>query len=51
LTFTDGETMWGTIGEGNEEGPGFFFFPVDDEDNNIRIFVIRSSLKELRLDP
>jgi hypothetical protein len=51
LTFTDGETMWGTIGEGKEGGAGFFFFPVDDEDNNIRIFVIRSSLKELRLDP
>jgi hypothetical protein len=51
LTFTDGETMWGTIGEGNEGGAGFYFFPVDEEDNNIRIFVIRSSLEQLRLDP
>ena len=49
LTFNDGEEIWGTLGEGyDEKGPGFFFFPVDDEDNNIRIFVIRSSLKELK---
>lgn len=51
LTFLDGETMWGTIGEGEERSPGFFFFPVDEEDNNIRIFVIRSSLKDTRLVP
>ncbi len=49
LTFEDGETMWGTIPDSSEEGRGFFFFPVDDEDNNIRIFVVRSSLKEMQL--
>jgi len=49
LTFEDGEEIWGTLGEGyDEKGPGFYFFPIDDEDNNIRIFVIRSSLKELK---
>ena len=49
LTFNDGEEIWGTLGEGYDgKGPGFFFFPVDEEDNNIRIFVIRSSLKELK---
>lgn len=51
LTFTDGETLWGSVGEDRDAGSGFFFFPVDEEDNNIRIFVIRSSLKELRLVP
>ena len=51
LTFTDGETIWGTLGEREEGSAGFFFFPVDEEDNNIRIFVIRSSLKETRLVP
>lgn len=49
LTFTDGETMWGTLGDGDEKAAGFFFFPVDEQDNNIRIFVMRSSLKEMRL--
>ena len=49
LTFTDGETMWGTLGDGDEKAAGFFLFPVDEQDNNIRIFVMRSSLKEMRL--
>ena len=49
LTFLDGEEVWGTLGEGADaDGQGFFFFPVDPEDNNVRIFVIRSSLKEMR---
>jgi len=51
LTFTDGETMWGTLADSEEKAAGFFFFPVDEEDNNIRIFVMRSSLKEMRLVP
>ncbi len=45
--FEDGEEMWGTIGEQQNE-TGFEFFPVDRDDNNIRVFVIRSALKELR---
>ena len=49
LTFNDGEEIWGTLGEGADaDGPGFFFFPVDENDNNIRIFVIRSSLKQMK---
>ncbi len=49
LTFEDGEEMWGTLGEGaDEDSQGFYFFPVDPEDNNVRVFVIRSSLKEMR---
>ena len=34
----------------DEEAPGFFLIPADREDNNIRIFVVRSALKELRLE-
>jgi len=49
LTFKDGEEIWGTLGEGAEgEGAGFVFYPADHEDNNIRIFVVRSSLKEVK---
>ena len=48
--FKDGEEIWGVLGIGAEEdGPGFFFFPVDEDDNNNRIFIIRSALEELRL--
>ena len=49
LSFQDGEEIWGILGEGADEaGPGFFFFPADRRDNNIRIFVIRTAMKELR---
>jgi len=48
--FKDGEEIWGVLGEGaSDERAGFFFFPVDDEDNNTRIYIIRSALEELRL--
>jgi len=47
--FEDGEEIWGILGEGaDQEGAGFFFYPADGDDNNLRIFVVRSALKELR---
>lgn len=49
LTFLDGEQMWGTIAEGDESKPGFYFYPVDELDNNIRLYVPRSSLKDLQV--
>jgi len=51
LTFFDDERLWGTIPDYDEERSGFFFYPVDEEDNNIRIYVVRSSLKNLELVP
>ncbi len=49
ITFKDGEEIWGYLGEGaDEEAAGFFFFPADEADNNIRIFVIRSALEGMR---
>lgn len=51
LTFQDGETMWGTVDPGEETPQGFFFYPVDEQDNNDRIFVVRESLKEIRWVP
>ncbi len=49
LEFTDGERMWG-FAQGIETGnPGFFFFPTDPDNNNLRIFVVRSALKDLVL--
>ena len=48
--FQDGEEIWGILGEGaDEENVGFFFYPADERDNNLRIFIVRSALKELRL--
>ena len=51
LTFADGETMWGTVTEDDPSVPGFFFVPSDERDNNMKIFVVRKSLKELRWAP
>ncbi len=49
LTFRDGEKLWGLFGEQQQGEHGFFFYPVDEDDNNIRIFVIRSSLEETKI--
>jgi len=50
VCFHDGEEIWGYLGEGADDtDAGFFFFPADEDDNNIRIFVIRSAMEELRL--
>ena len=52
VSFKDGEEIWGILGEGaDDDGMGFYFFPADTRDNNIRIFVIRSAMKEMRLVP
>ena len=51
LTFDDGESIWGTVAEEDNAWCGFFFRPADERDNNIRIFVVRSSLKEVRWVP
>ena len=48
VTFQDGEEIWGTL-TGDADGKlGFFLIPADAEDNNIRIFVVRSALKDKR---
>lgn len=50
VRFKDGEEIWGVLGEGaDEENVGFFFFPADERDNNVRIFVVRSALEGMRL--
>jgi hypothetical protein len=51
LTFKDGETIWGTVVDDQASYPGFFFVPADEADNNIKIFVVRDSVKELRWAP
>lgn len=51
LTFADGETMWGAVSEDDPSLPGFYFIPSDERDNNLKIFVVRKGLKELRWVP
>jgi len=50
IRFRDGEEIWGTVaGEPGDADAGFFFYPADGADNNVKIFVVRSSLEELRI--
>ncbi len=52
VTFEDGEEIWGYLGEGADgSGRGFFLFPADPGDNNIRLFVNRSAMQSLRKVP
>ncbi len=51
VIFDDGEEIWGAVRNPSDSGAGFFFYPADSNDNNVRVFVIRSALKELRLVP
>ena len=49
VTFDDGEEIWGTLDEDADREQGFFLLPSDRRDNNVRIFVVRSALKEMRM--
>ncbi len=51
VTFADGETIWGSVTEDDPAAGGFFFVPADERDNNMKIFVVRKSVKELRFAP
>ena len=49
VTFQDGEEIWGAVDGTVEAERGFFLIPADKQDNNVRIFVVRAALKELRM--
>jgi hypothetical protein len=48
VTFTDGEVMVGSTMGFDPKRQGFFLQPVDPMGNNIRVFVVTSSLKSMR---
>ena len=47
VEFFDGEEIWGYSEGYHSEAPAFFLLPSDPEDNNTRIFVVRSSLVKI----
>ena len=49
LEFNDGERMWGFAQGLETSQPGFFFFPTDPDTNNLRVYVVRSALKDIVL--
>ncbi len=49
VLFNDGEEIWGYQAEDQPDDQlGFFFYPADEKDNNLQIFIIRSATKEIR---
>src|SRR5439155_1032117 len=51
VVFKDGELIVGYTHSYNPERQGFFMLPADIDDNNLRIFVLKSAAKTLKLGP
>jgi hypothetical protein len=50
VTFKDGEEIWGYLDDdADQDEIGFLFYPADKEDNNLKIYVIRSAMEGIRL--
>ena len=49
VEFFDGEEIWGYSEDYRSEDPAFFMLPADPEDNNRRIYVVRSSLVKIHI--
>ena len=50
IEFKDGEKLWGFTEEYSPNGRGFFFTPADSTENNVRIFVVISSVKQITFE-
>jgi len=48
VRFNDGEVIVGSTVGYDPKRKGFFVFPVDDQCNNVRIFVISETVKEAK---
>jgi len=48
VEFKDGEKIWGFTEEYAANSRGFFFIPADPQENNTRIFIINSSVKQIQ---
>ena len=49
VNFKDGEHLYGTSYNYGRYEKGFFVFPIDPNDNNERIFVVRSAIDNIRI--
>jgi len=49
ITFIDNEVIYGSTLGYNKTRKGFFIFPADPDSNNIRIYIIASAIKEVKL--
>ena len=50
VEFKDGEKIWGYAEEYAADSLGFYFVPADPQENNTRIFIVNSSVKQIRFE-
>lgn len=50
VEFRDGEKIWGFTEEYSANSRGFFFLPADPQENNMRIFIVNSSVKQIQFE-
>jgi len=50
VTFKDGEELSGMTQAYNSQKLGFFMFPLDENSNNLRIFVISSNVRQVKMN-
>ncbi len=51
VLFEDGELLVGHSQTYSLERPGFFVFPIDPNGNNLRVYVLRAAVKQVKLGP
>ena len=50
VEFRDGEQIWGFTEEYSANSLGFYFVPADPQENNTRIFIVNSSVKQIKFE-
>ena len=50
IEFRDGERIWGYTEEYAPNDRGFYFIPADPQENNTRIFIVNSSVKQIQFE-
>jgi uncharacterized protein DUF6982 len=50
VEFRDGEKIWGFTEEYSSNSRGFYFIPADPQENNTRIFIVNSSVKQIHFE-
>ena len=50
VEFRDGEKIWGYTEEYAADSRGFFFIPADPQENNTRVFIVNSSVKQIQFE-
>jgi hypothetical protein len=50
VEFKDGERLWGISEQYSTKSRGFYFIPADPQENNMRIFIVNSSVKQIHFE-